>query len=574
MSCFACGTRLTDPVSPSVLPSLPEPTGAAAGVFRAAGGLTVSGLPPRRRARPVGQWGPRPKTGTWPALQDGPPASSGISTAAASDASVDSASAGGASSATLPDVVAGSEAAPLASAVPACAPCLTGGHFPGCRPLHSGGYWNPCCPCLFGSLSGGVLEHMMSFLAPRDVASLAAVSSRFAWASASSELWSRTTLRVISAPEPAALLVPTDRLERLVAPSTRPAGASAPAASASEAAAATASARAGAPSQLLSPSNLAAPLSLDPHELSTSGLAALIRLHGPAVRRLEARGFDPAAFPTAAAEAAAGSGPAFPTSLGPLRRLVNLRDLDLAGSKRLGAAHLLALVRANPSLQRLVLSGCAAAVDDATVEAVASSCQGLQHLSLARCRALTAASLGALAASGALRRLHSLDLSGISGISGADVVAAFSSAGPLPSMRSLWLRGLRGLDDAALAAIAAACPGLVALDVGAADATGCMATLAIARHNPDITAAGLAALAAAPCSRTLTSLGLRGRAGLALSVGALEASAAALKSLPLLETVDLELSARAVGGMWRRDPSGATSRVQALVALAAAEWGA
>lgn len=406
----------------------------------------------------------------------------------------------------------------------------------------------------------------MSFLAPRDVASLAAVSSRFAWASASSELWSRTTLRVISAPEPAALLVPTDRLERLVAPAPSTASASLPAAAAAAAGAS--------PVQLLSPSSLAAPLSLDPHELSTSGLAALIRLHGPAVRRLEARGFDPAAFPTAVSVAAPGSASAFPTSLGPLQRLVNLHDLDLAGSKRLSAAHLLALVRANPSLQRLVLSGCVAAVDDGTAAAVALACENLQHLSLARCRALTPESLRALAACGVLRRLHTLDLSGVSGISGPALAAAITAAGPLPAMRSLWLRGLRGLDDAVLAAIAAVCPSLETLDIGAADATGCMATLAIARRTPDITAAGLAALAAAPCARTLSSLGLRGRAGLALSMGALEASEAALKSLPQLKTVDLELNARTVGGMWRRDPSGAAARVQALVALAAAEWGA
>jgi len=382
---------------------------------------------------------------------------------------------------------------------------------------------------------------MMSFLGPRDVAALASVSSRFAWASASSELWSRTTLRIVSSGGAAAFLVASD-CKQAVATSARP-----------DLKADDASC----------PSSVASPAASEAQPLSAAGLAGLVRLHGPAIRRLEARGLDLAAFPGAPAPGAAPA--ALPSTLEPLSRLGGLEDLDLAGSKRLPGDVLVRLATAGLGLHRLVLAGCVNATDDHVTDILAAG-SPLTELSLARCRLLGRPTLDALAASPAAATLTTLDLSGIPGISADDVIQTVLSR-PRPSLRRLFLSGVRGASDALLAAVAAACPALQVLDIGASDATGCVAVLAMRRGSPEPTGKGLAALAAAPCAASLRRLGLRGRAGVALAPAAL---GAALAAMPRLGAVEMTMSARTVAGMLRGD-AGAQGRITRALAICKAK---
>lgn len=300
--------------------------------------------------------------------------------------------------------------------------------------------------------------------------------------------------------------------------------------------------------------------------LSPPGLVSLLRQHGPAIRSLEARALDLAAFTppdtsashdsTPSAKTTAESRLLVPASLRSLELAARLTCIDLAGSKKVAPHILASLATSQPQLKRLVLAGCSQLTDDATCNII-DRCTDLTALSLARCRLLTPVTLDALRCSGLMARLEDLDLSGLPHISAEDVLATVLS-GPNPHLRRLRLAGIRGISDALLQRVAEVCPALELLDASAPDPTGTMSALAVRRATGlrnagaagvcagEVTVRGLEALAESICAGRLQVLLLRGRAGLYAGAGAAAQRAAAQARFVVLRELDVRCGAAAI----------------------------
>jgi hypothetical protein len=409
---------------------------------------------------------------------------------------------------------------PRAGLVPACVPCMTGGHFPGCRPLRSQGFWNPCCPCLFGSLGDGVLTHVLSFLAPSEIANAAQVCRRFMWASSNSTLWRSATI-VVTRRGIISVAMDDGRKQRRL-----PSGSSAVLSrSNSEDSIEWVSS----PLAMLSPSTLASS-EQGASSVSPAGLARLIRQRGPVVRRFQARGLEPAVW-TSLEEA--------------LLSVSSFRERDLTGSKNLPSPAIVSLACKNPRVSSLLLSGCVQLTNDA-LATVLDRCRLVRNLSLARCRLLGPEALASVASTVG-HRVEALDLSGIGSLHARDVVTHLL-AEPRPSLRQLRLRGIRGLTDDSIKTIAAMCPRLEVLDVGASDATGMLSALTVT----DLSPAALEALAEAPCSDTLKCVMMDGRAGVLGSLDCGGRVASCLGKLPELVHLSVQVDPAAIGRVLSR----------------------
>lgn len=199
------------------------------------------------------------------------------------------------------------------------------------------------------------------------------------------------------------------------------------------------------------------------------------------------------------------------------QRCTGLRSISLYWNVKVTDRGLCKLLRAQAhgDLHHLAFSGCKH-LSDETVQRLVSRAPNADFLDLTRCNKVTDA--GALLICGCLERLSVLRFYAMAQLS----PQAFIQLPRLRSLEELDLCGCRIEDEALVAALEATTPSRLTIlnltwcpaltDASAAAVARCCPALAWLSlfGNMNITAPAIEALAAAPCSRTLRSLDLRG----------------------------------------------------------------